>query len=50
MEQSSCIVRRVFTLTISNVTGYILIQDYYVFGFNKRKGFDPLDPIGYKPS
>ena len=48
MERSSCIVRGVFTLTVSNVTGDILIQDYYVFGFNSRLGFDPLIFIGFK--
>ena len=47
MEQSSCKVCGVFTLTISNVIGYILIQDYYVFGFNSRLGFDPLILTGY---
>ena len=50
MEQSSCTVREVFTLTVSNVTGYSLIQDYYVFGFISRLGFDPLILTGYKPS
>ena len=50
MDQSSCIVCMVFTLTVSNVLGYILIQDYYVFDFNSRKGFTPLILTGYKPA
>ena len=51
MEQSSFIVHGIFIFTVSNVTSYILLQEFlYIFGFNSRNGFNPLILTSYKPS